>query len=47
MKLLDSAISCENLYTIRQDTIVRKLGTLPDDIMLRVAECLRASLSLQ
>jgi mRNA interferase MazF len=23
----DSAISCENIYTVRQDTIVRKLGS--------------------
>ena len=26
----DSAVSCENLFTIRQDAIIRKLGSIPD-----------------
>lgn len=42
----DSAISCENLFTIRQDTIIRKLGALPDATMRSVDVCLKASLSL-
>jgi mRNA interferase MazF len=44
--LVDSALSCENLYTIRQDAIVRKIGTLPDSLLPRVAACLKASLEL-
>ena len=44
--LIDSALSCENLYTIRQDSIVRKIGTLPDSLLPRVAACLKASLEL-
>jgi mRNA-degrading endonuclease toxin of MazEF toxin-antitoxin module len=44
--LIDSALSCENLYTVRQDVIVRKIGTLPDSLMPQVAACLKASLEL-
>ncbi len=44
--LIDSALSCENLYTVRQDAVVRKIGTLPDGLMLQVAACLKASLEL-
>jgi len=44
--LIDSALSCENLYTVRQDIIVRKIGTLPDSLMPQVAACLKASLDL-
>ena len=44
--LVDSALSCENLYTIRQDAIVRKIGTIPDALMPQVAACLKASLEL-
>ncbi len=42
----DSAVSCENLFTIRQDTIVRKLGSLPDNLMRQIDECLKASLGI-
>jgi mRNA-degrading endonuclease toxin of MazEF toxin-antitoxin module len=44
--LIDSALSCENLYTVRQDAIVRKIGTLPGSLMHQVAACLKASLDL-
>lgn len=44
--LSDSALSCENLYTVRQDVIVRKIGTLPISLMPQVAACLKASLDL-
>src|SRR5438105_2047068 len=44
--IIDSAISCENLYTIQQDTIVRKIGTLSDDLMKKVDACLKASLEI-
>lgn len=42
----DSAISCENLYTIRQDLISRKIGTLPAAVLQQVGDCLKASLDL-
>src|SRR5258707_1139008 len=44
--LIDSALSCENLYTGRQDAVVRKIGTLPDSLVRQVAACLKASLDL-
>ncbi|MSR59464.1 MAG: type II toxin-antitoxin system PemK/MazF family toxin [Planctomycetaceae bacterium] len=44
--LNDSALSCEKLYKIRQDTIIRKIGTLPPDFKAQVEACLKASLEL-
>lgn len=44
--LNDSALSCENLYTVRQDTIVRTIGSLPDALMGKVNECLKAALEI-
>jgi mRNA-degrading endonuclease toxin of MazEF toxin-antitoxin module len=44
--IIDSAVSCENLYTIRRDAIVRKIGTLAVDLMKMVDGCLKASLGL-
>lgn len=44
--LRDSAVACENLYTIRVDAVVRKIGTMPADVMQQVSECLKASLEL-
>ncbi len=45
--LIDSAVSCENLYTVRQDTITRIIGDIPNEIMQRIAECLLKSLELR
>lgn len=44
--LIDSALSCENLYTVRQDAIVRKIGVFPEGLMQQVAACLKASLEI-
>jgi mRNA-degrading endonuclease toxin of MazEF toxin-antitoxin module len=44
--LNDSAISCENIYTVRQDAIVRKIGTLPTAPMADVNDALKASLEI-
>ena len=44
--LNDSAVSCENVFTVRQDTIVRHIGSLPQDVMQQVGECLKASFGL-
>lgn len=44
--ITDSAVSCENLFTIRQDTIIRKLGSLPEEIMRKIDDCLKASLGI-
>jgi mRNA-degrading endonuclease toxin of MazEF toxin-antitoxin module len=44
--LVDSAISCENIYTVRQSDAVRKIGELPDVIMRKVNGCLKTSLEI-
>jgi mRNA-degrading endonuclease toxin of MazEF toxin-antitoxin module len=44
--LIDSALTCENLYTVRQDVILRRIGTLPSSLMPQVVACLKASLDL-
>ena len=44
--LSNSAITCENLYTTEQTTIVKTLGNLPNSLMEKVDDALRASLGL-
>lgn len=44
--LNDSAVACENLLTVRQDVITRKIGELPEDAMRQIDACLKASLGL-
>lgn len=44
--LIDSAVSCENLYTIEQSLIRKKLGQFPDSMMRQVDECLKESLGI-
>lgn len=44
--LTDSAVSCENLFTVRHDMVLRKLGVIPSDVMQAIDGCLRESLSL-
>lgn len=44
--LNDSAVSCENVFTVRQDTIIRLIGSLPPNVMQQVDECLKASFGL-
>lgn len=43
---LPSVVSCENLLTIEQSLIVRKLGALPPSLMSQVDDCLRAAIGL-
>jgi mRNA interferase MazF len=42
----DSVVTCENLATIEQRLIRRKLGTLPTATMTSVSDCLKASLQI-
>jgi mRNA interferase MazF len=44
--LNDSAISCENLYTVRQDTVIRKIGSMPTTVMDHVNDALKVSLEI-
>ncbi len=45
--LHDSVVSCNNLATVQEDRIHRVIGYLPDAIMHRIDECLKAALGLQ
>src|SRR3990172_1454801 len=42
--LRDSVIACENIATVDHSLILRKIGTLPPDVMLKVNDCLKAAL---
>lgn len=42
----DSAVACENIYTVRQTAIIRVIGSLPEDTMDKVGDCLKASLGI-
>ncbi len=42
-----SAIKCENLFTIEQQAIIRKIGRLPAVAMQHVNRCVKASLQLR
>lgn len=44
--LHDSVISCNNLATLREDRIDRVIGRLPDAIVDRIDDCLKAALGL-
>jgi mRNA interferase MazF len=41
-----SVVSCENLTTVAQSLVQRRLGRLPADAMDQVNECLKAALGL-
>jgi mRNA interferase MazF len=41
-----SVVSCENLLTVRQSHIQRRIGSLPDSLMRKVDAALKASLAL-
>lgn len=41
-----SAIPCENLFIVNQRRIIRTLGKVPDTLMLKTDDCLKAALDL-
>lgn len=41
-----SVVSCENLTTVAQSLVRRRLGQLPNDAMERIDQCLKAALGL-
>lgn len=41
-----SVVTCENLTTVAQPLVRRRLGRLPQDAMDQVNECLKAALGL-
>jgi mRNA interferase MazF len=44
--LFDSAVRCENLVTVDCQFVQRKIGTLPQPLMVQVDGCLQAALGL-
>lgn len=44
--LFDSAVLCENILTVDQQFVLRKIGELPVDTMNQIDDCLRVSLGL-
>ena len=44
--LANSAVICENLFTVSQQFIVRPIGSLPPQVMRQIDDCLRAALGL-
>ena len=42
----DSVVNCVNLLTLDKDKILRYLGQLPNSVMVKVNECLKAALGL-
>jgi mRNA interferase MazF len=42
----DSVVTCENLATVMQNRVTRTIGSLPDDVMLQINDCLKASLAI-
>lgn len=44
--LKDSVVTCENLATVDQGRVTRKIGTLPTNAMQRISDCLRAALGI-
>lgn len=41
-----SVVSCENLATVEQSLVLRRLGKLPPDAMQKVNQCLKAALGI-
>lgn len=42
----DSVVNCVNLLTLDRGRVLRRLGSLPDVLMQRVNNCLKAALEL-
>jgi mRNA interferase MazF len=44
--LFTSAVQCENILTVDGNFVIRKIGTLPSDVMLQVNDCLKSALAI-
>jgi len=42
-----SAITCERLHTVAQESIQRKIGDCPHALMLQIDDCLKAALDIR
>ena len=43
---LTSAVTCGNLFTLHEDLVRRKIGSLPATLMGQVNDCLKSALEL-
>ncbi len=41
-----SAVKCENIHTLPQASVIRTVGSLPEDLMRQIDDCLKESLGL-
>ena len=41
-----SVVKCNNLYTVRQQDVLRIIGRLPEQLMKQVERCLKSTLDL-
>jgi len=44
--LRPSVIACENVTTLAQHAVIKKIGFLPDDAMQQINACLKAALGI-
>jgi len=44
--LFTSAVQCENVSTVDCNFVLRKIGTLPPDVMRQVNDCLKEALAI-
>jgi len=42
-----SVVTCENLFTVSQELVQRKIGQLPPRMMRQIDSCLKASLNIR
>lgn len=45
--LSNSAVMCENILTVDTKFIMRRIGSLPPDLMSRISECLKSALEIE
>jgi mRNA interferase MazF len=41
-----SVVNCNTLTTVRQDEVLRVLGSVPASVMLRIDQCLKVALAI-
>lgn len=44
--LADSAITCENLFTVGQSFVLKKIGDLPSNLLPKLDSCLKSALGI-
>ncbi len=44
--LFNSAVQCQNIATVDNGFVLRRIGNLPEDVMRQINKCLKASLGI-